>query len=173
MKFETDIEISPKLIIIVAIGKQNQIGFENRLPWYISEDLKKFKKTTMGHGLLMGRKTFDSIGRPLPGRVNIVLTRQKEKIHPGIEQASSVEDALKIAAALGIKTLFSIGGAAVYRETLANADAMYLSKVDYDGAADCFFPEVNWDDWQIISSEVYSETDQAPAWTWLQLERLN
>jgi dihydrofolate reductase len=131
-----------KISAIVAIGKNRQIGMDNKLLWHNKEDLQNFKKLTLGHHILMGRKTFLSIGKPLPGRENLVLTRDVHFQAPdGVLTVNSVERALIAAQASGESELFIIGGGEIYKETLPILDRIYLSTMNYDGPADTFFPE--------------------------------
>jgi dihydrofolate reductase len=131
-----------KISAIVAMGKNRQIGLNNKLLWHNKEDLQNFKKLTLGHHILMGRKTFLSIGKPLPGRENLVLTRDVHFEAPdGVLTVHSIERALIAAQASGETELFIIGGGEIYKETMSILDRIYLSTMDYDGAADTFFPE--------------------------------
>jgi dihydrofolate reductase len=129
------------LIIIAAIARNGAIGRANALLWHLSEDLQFFKRTTLGHPLLMGRKTFESIGRPLPGRRNIVLTRDAAWRADGIETAASLPAALALTAAA--QKRFVIGGAQLYAQALPLADELVLTEVGHDFEADTFFPP--WD----------------------------
>ncbi len=124
------------LVIIAAIARNRGIGIGGKLPWHISEDLKRFKKLTTGHTVLMGRKTFVSIGRPLPNRRNVVLSRT---LIPHVETYSSVTAALDALA--DEERVFVIGGGELYSHLLAKADRLYLTIVDRDVEADTFFPE--------------------------------
>ena len=127
-----------KVSLIVAVGKQGQIGKDNKLLWHIPDDLKNFKKITLNHPIIMGRKTYESIGKPLPNRTNIVLSSKK------IDQvltATSLEGALQFAKTLDTQEVFVIGGASVYKEAVDKKfiDRIYLSLVEYDQDADTFF----------------------------------
>jgi dihydrofolate reductase len=139
--------------IVVAIDEQRGIGVENRMPWHLPEDLKRFKRLTMGGCLVMGRKTYASIGRSLPGRTNIVISREFASPPEGVLVAASPEAALGIAEDLGEKKVFIIGGAQIYAQMLPLANRMYLTTVHTSSAADTFFPDFNPDDWR----ETYSE----------------
>jgi dihydrofolate reductase len=129
------------LVIIAAIARNGAIGRNNALLWRLSEDLQFFKRTTLGHPLLMGRKTFESIGRPLPGRRNIVLTRDPAWRADGIETAASLQAALELTAAAPKR--FLIGGAQLYAQALPLADELVLTEIGHDFEADAFFPP--WD----------------------------
>jgi len=131
--------------LIAAIGGEKRvIGNNGSLPWRIKEDLERFKQTTMNHVVIMGRKTFESIGKPLPKRVNIVVTRSIDFAHEGVVTAYSFEDALDkaYARAKNKKEIFVIGGAEIYKEALPYADKLYLTLIDGDFEGDTFFPEI-------------------------------
>ncbi|HXF99279.1 MAG TPA: dihydrofolate reductase [Bacteroidota bacterium] len=123
------------LAIIAAIGKNRVIGKAGKLPWHISDDLKRFKRLTMGNTVLMGRKTFESLGKPLPGRRNVVVT---SRTIPGIETYKSLDAAL--AALADQERVFVIGGAQIYAQVLERADELYLTFVDGEYEGDVFFP---------------------------------
>ena len=124
-----------KLAIIAAVGRNRAIGNAGKLPWHLSEDLKRFKRLTTGHAILMGRKTWESIGRPLPGRRNVVLSSSPV---PGVETYASAEGALRALASA--ERVFVIGGGTVYAQLLDRADELYLTLVDREVEADTFFP---------------------------------
>ena len=125
--------------MIVATSSNNQIGINNELPWHISEDLKYFRKVTNGKTVLMGRKTFESIGRPLPNRRNIVLTRDPHFAHEGIEVVHSIKEALELCHAE--ENMFIIGGGEIYAAFLPYADYLYITLVDKVIEGDTSFPE--------------------------------
>lgn len=129
--------------LIVAMDRQNGIGLENRIPWRLSTDLKRFRELTMGHHLILGRRTYDSIGRPLPGRRMVVLTRQPSPQLVECQIARSLPEALAIARDAGETEAFIGGGAEIYRLALPEADRLYLTRVETITAADTFFPA--WD----------------------------
>lgn len=144
------------LSIIVAVAENGAIGRNNELLWHISEDLKYFKSTTTGHPVIMGRKTYDSIGRPLPGRRNIVLTRGDVEIPPiknpqttSMEIVHSLEEVYEIAK--GNDEFFVMGGGMLYNATFPKADMLYLTKI-YAVAenSDTFFPQISEDEWEIV-----------------------
>lgn len=159
------------LSLIAAIGKNNEIGLNNTLLWNLPSDLKHFRDITSGHTVIMGRKTFESIGRPLPNRKNIVITRDESYTAPGIYVAHSLDEALRIAATeQGSKfeevdeevEAFVIGGGQLYLEALPRAQRLYLTHVDAELTADTYFPEVSCDEWEEISSESHdADTDHA------------
>lgn len=136
----------PVLTLVAAKASNGVIGINNSLPWHLPEDLKHFKAVTLGKPVLMGRKTYDSIGRPLPGRRNIVITRQADWQAEGVEVAHSLEQALAMAA--GVAEVCLIGGAELYRQALSVADCLRLTEIAEAFAGDAYFPEVSAADWQ-------------------------
>jgi dihydrofolate reductase len=146
--------------IIVAHGPKNEIGLDNKLLWHISEDLKNFKKITIGKSVLMGRKTFESIGRPLPDRKNIVLTRDPQLEIPGIDVITDPLMAFDLAMDYDDSDeseLVIIGGAEIYNIYLPYVQKIYLSEVDYNGPADAFFPNLNPTEWKEIGSQKFEK----------------
>ena len=137
--------------IIVAKTPRGVIGVGGDLPWHLSADLQRFKKLTMGCPIIMGRKTWQSIGRPLPGRTSIVITRQPDFEAPGALVAGSLPSALGVAG--DAEEAFIIGGAAVYREALPSADRLYITLVDSDVEGDVFFPEFDESAWELTERE--------------------
>lgn len=158
--------MSAKISIICAVAKDRAIGRNNRLLWNIPEDLKRFKKLTLGHPVIMGQKTFDSIGKPLPGRTNIVLNRDDKKI-PGAIIAHSIEEAIDIARGKDKKEIFIIGGGSVYAQTIDQADKLYLTLVKGDYDADTYFPD--YSNFDIIAKE--SRKSGKYKYHFLELER--
>lgn len=157
--------------IIVGIGKNREIGLGNRLLWRLSEDLKNFKKITMGHCVIMGRKTHESIGKPLPGRTNIVLTQNIEYSLEGVEVVNSLEQAINLAKEKGDEEAMIIGGEAIYKLALPMASKLYLSKVSFEGEADAFFPSYDPNNWNVLNSISYEATDKSPSWEFLEMAR--
>ena len=139
-----------KIALIAALGANRVIGVDGDLPWHISEDLKHFKRTTRGHTLVMGRKTFESIGKALPRRRNIVLTRQLGFEAPGCETAADLATALAMAEEAGEDVLFVGGGESVYREALPMATDLILTRVPRVVDGDTFFPEFSEDHWRLV-----------------------
>jgi dihydrofolate reductase len=131
--------------IIVAVAENDAIGFDNHLLWHISEDLKRFKSLTTGHHVIMGRKTYESVGKPLPGRVNIVISRQENYRVDGCLVANSFEEALELAKL--DSEVFIIGGGEIYKQALPITDKIYLTRVHAGFAGDTFFPELNLSEW--------------------------
>jgi len=152
------------------MARNRVIGRDNALPWRLSEDLKRFKATTLGKPILMGRKTFESIGRPLPGRTNIVLTRDLTWRAEGVDVVRSVEQALQLVQ--GAAELAVIGGAEIYRITLPVAHRIYLTRVEADITGDTWFPELDgtqWDEVQ-LGAHPADERNQYPV-SFLVLDR--
>jgi dihydrofolate reductase len=131
--------------VIVAMAKNRAIGNKGKIPWHLPADLARFKKLTLGHAVVVGRKTYESIGRPLPGRRNIVVTREQDYIAPGCEVAESLDSAFRLA---GDGEVFVIGGAEIYRQALPVAKRIYLTLVDGEFPADSYFPEIDGRDWR-------------------------
>lgn len=142
--------MSAHLTIVVAIDTNNGIGISNTLPWHLPEDLAHFKRTTSGHPIIMGRKTFDSIGRPLPNRRNIVITRNPDWQHAGVEVVTS----LAAAKALVSDTpAFIIGGGQIFTDTLADSDRLIVTRIDQAFDCDAFFPAIDPKQWQETARE--------------------
>ena len=140
-----------RLSIIVAVAENGVIGRDNDLPWYLPADLERFKQLTMGHHLLMGRKTFEAIGRALPGRTTVVITRRRPTLPEGVERAGSLEEALALAAASGEDEAFVAGGAQVYHLALPQADRLYLTRIHAAIEGDTRFPELIESEWEQVS----------------------
>ena len=156
--------------IIVAMARNRVIGKNNRLPWHLPADLKHFKETTMGHPIIMGRKTYESIGRPLPGRTNIVVTRNPEFRAEGCTVVHSLEEALR--AAEEAEEVFVIGGATLYREALPIANRIYLTLVEADIEGDTLFPEIDSDSWEEVHCETHPSDERNPyAYSFIELKR--
>lgn len=145
-----------KVSLIAAQSRNRVIGQNNQLPWHIPEDLRFFKQTTLGKPIIMGRKTFDSIGRPLPGRLNIVVTRDNAWQRDGVVAVESVEAALDAAKAEAstkqIDEVMVVGGAEIYRLALPYADCLYLTEIDIEIDGDAHFPALDSDQWQLVES---------------------
>ncbi len=140
--------------IIVAVAENGVIGRGGELPWHLSNDLRRFKELTMGHTVIMGRRTWESIGRPLPGRRMVVVSRQPSyRIDVAdIRVASSLDDALQVAEAASDDEAFIIGGAELYWTALPRTNRLYLTRVHANVPGDTFFPTVSWNDWRRIES---------------------
>lgn len=146
--------------IVVAIGDNGVIGADGGLPWPPTGDLRQFKELTTGHPIVMGRATFESIGRPLPGRTSVVLTRDATWGHDGVISAGSLPEALAAAAALDDE-VFVIGGAQVYAEALATdvVDRMVVTHVHQSPGGDAWFPDVDWSTWHEVAREPHDGYD--------------
>ena len=146
-----------RISLIVAMDRNRAIGKGNELPWRLPDDLKRFKALTLGKPILMGRKTADSLGRALPGRTNLVLTRSGRVPFDGMQAVASVEEARGIALAIGAEELCVIGGAEIYALNLQLADRLHLTHVDtVVEDADAFFPSFDADDWQAVARESHA-----------------
>jgi dihydrofolate reductase len=144
-----------KVSIIVAMAANRVIGRDGDLPWKLPADLKRFKRLTMGHHLIVGRKTWESIGRPLPGRHMVVVTRRDDYAPEGVQVAGSVEAAIEVARAAGDDEAFIGGGAAIYREALERADRLYVTRIHEAVAGDTLFPEVDESAWESVEHEIF------------------
>ncbi|MBD2857885.1 dihydrofolate reductase [Spongiibacter sp. KMU-158] len=161
---------------IVAMNHQRVIGIENRLPWHLPADLQHFKKTTLGKPIVMGRKTWESLGRPLPGRENIVITRQSDFVAEGAHVCASLGAALELASEFaeqaGLDEVMVIGGAQIYAESLPLCQRLYLTEVDYPLEGDAHYPELDLAQWMESSRECYNSGDDgAPKYCFVTLER--
>ena len=132
---------APEVIILVAMAQNRVIGHQGQIPWHIPADIKLFKEVTMGHAIIMGRKTYDSIGHPLPGRTNIVISRQPDLTIPGCLTAPSVTAGLELAAQNHDK-IFNIGGSQIFSAGLPQTDTIYLTQLQREVPGDTFFPEI-------------------------------
>ena len=158
------------LCLIVALGENRVIGRDNQLPWHLPADLKHFKATTLGKPIIMGRKTWDSLGRPLPGRLNLVVSRQTDLQLPGAELFSSLEAAVQRAEAWareqGVNELMLIGGAQLYAQALAEqrVQRLYLTRVAASPEGDAWFPEFAAEHWQRVQQQHFAAEAEAPAY---------
>jgi dihydrofolate reductase len=150
------------IVLMAAIGRNRELGFGNKLPWHLPDDLKRFKEITRGHSIIMGRKTYESIGKALPERKNIVITRNADYKAPGAVVVGSIEEAFKETGAAAGEDVFVIGGGEIYRLALPYADKMYLTFVDAEIPADTYFPEFNENEWRITGA-VPHEADEKHA----------
>jgi len=141
------------LTLIVARARNGVIGRDNTLPWRLPEDLQHFKRTTLGAPIIMGRKTWDSIGRPLPGRRNIVVSRNRDLKLEGAEVVSSLEDAQRLC--VNVEQVFLIGGAQLYAEALPSADRLIVTEIDADVEGDAHFPAVDRSTWLETARETH------------------
>jgi len=145
------------LSIIVAMSSNRVIGVNNTLPWHLSEDLKHFKSLTTGHTIIMGRKTYESIGRPLPNRRNIVISRNSNTSYEGVEVVHSLEDAFSIST--NDKEVFVIGGSNIYEQALSFVDQLYITEIKKSFIGDAFFPEINKQIWIEYSRDDHITND--------------
>ena len=147
---------------IVAVAQNGVIGHENQIPWYLPADLAYFKRTTIDHPVIMGRNTWHSLGRPLPKRTNIVLTRDPFFVTEGALIVHDLEEAFELAAATGADEAFIIGGGKIYEQSQAYWDRIYLTEVELTAEGDVFFPEINMEEWVEISAEKRLADDKNP-----------
>lgn len=167
-----------RLAMIVAQSANRVIGNGNRLPWHLPEDLKYFKRVTLGKPVIMGRKTFESIGRPLPGRCNIVITRDAGWSRPGVVAVPTPEAAIEHASAQalvdGVEEALVIGGAEIYRQLLDRVARLYLTQVHAEVTGDAFFPALNPTCWRELAREDYAAGEGNPYdYSFIVLERTN
>lgn len=156
--------------IIVAKGKNNVIGKDNQLLWRLSADLKRFKAITMGHTIIMGRKTFESIGKALPGRKTIIITRNKDFQIDGCLSVSSIAEAYEKCKA--DTEVFVIGGAEIYKQTILDISKLYITEVDIDIDGDAFFPIVTHSEWNELSRESFTiDEKNEHDYSFINLER--
>lgn len=137
---------------LVAMDQNRVIGKDNKLPWHLPADLKYFKELTMGHPIIMGRKTYESIGKPLPGRENIVITRKKDYIAEGCTIIHSIAEIKELKEKRNDE-LFVIGGAEIFEQTFSIADRLYITTIEETFEGDTYFPDFNEADWVIVSEE--------------------
>lgn len=138
------------IALIVAIDQNNAIGKDNQLLWHLPKDLSFFKNVTSGNAIIMGRKTFESIGKALPNRRNIVISTQKDLQYAGAEITSTLNAAIEL---VGNADGYIIGGGSIYQQSLTLVDRLYITKVAANFEADTFFPTINWDEWTLVSKE--------------------
>lgn len=152
-------DLMTQLAIIVAMDRNRGIGIDNQLPWHLPEDLAHFKRLTTGHPIVMGRKTYDSIGRPLPNRRSIVVTRNPHWRHDGVEAVGSLDAAVALA---GDTPAFIIGGAQIFAEALAVADRLIVTHIDQAFDCDTFFPPIDLGVWQESERQAYHAASGLP-----------
>jgi dihydrofolate reductase len=148
----------PRLSLVVAMARNRVIGADGAIPWRLPEELKRFKALTAGHHIIMGRKTWESIGRPLPGRASVVVTRQRGYRAPGALVTHSLDDA--ITACGGDTEIFVIGGAALYAQALPLVNRLYLTTVDAEVSGDTFMPEFDFGRWREVSSRSFAADER-------------
>ena len=145
-----------KISAIVAMDSQNGIGINNQLPWHLPNDLKFFKSVTIGKPIIMGRKTFESLGRPLPGRLNVVISSQQLALPEGVIVLPSIDAALAYVAAQQHEEVFIIGGGQIFEATMPILDTLYITEVHTTVAADIFFPIIDAADWNLDWQEAHT-----------------
>ena len=148
------------LHLIVAHARNKVIGRENQLPWHLPEDLKHFKRTTLGKPVIMGRKTWESLPKALPGRLNVVITRQADFVAEGATVVSTIEEALAVVK--DMPDAFIMGGAQIYRQTMDLVKVAHITVINSDIEGDAYFEGFNEDDWTLAEEETYPATDQHP-----------
>ena len=160
--------------IIVAMGNNQVIGIKNALPWKLPADMEHFRQLTQGKPIIMGQKTFESIGKALPGRTNIVLTLDKNFQAPDCLVAYSIGEAIQIAKNLGTKEVMIGGGVSIYKQFLPLAGRMYLTLIEGDFEGDAYFPEFDYNDWNEVGRvENAADKDNPYRYTFLTLQRKN
>ncbi len=165
-----------RVAMIAAVAENRAIGINNKLPWYLPGDLRYFKTVTMGKPVIMGRKTFDSLRKPLPGRTNIVITRDPDYQPEGVRVVHSLKDAVELAESVGlvngIDEMMIIGGEQIYRQALEFTDRLYLTEVHQSFAGDAWFPEIETEQWQQTWREDLVSEDEPPLrFSYLILDR--
>jgi dihydrofolate reductase len=156
--------VRPRISLIVAMAKNRVIGANNRIPWHVPGEQKLFKQITMGHHIVMGRKTYESIGKLLPGRTTVIVTRQTGYAVPGAIIAHSLQDAVNAAAR--DQEIFVIGGAEIFRDALPSADRIHLSVIDQEPEGDVVMPEIDSAQWREVSVEEH------PGFRYVVLDRV-
>ena len=160
--------MTPRLSVLAAMARNRVIGHNNAIPWRLPHDLKHFKELTMGHPLIMGRKTYESIGRLLPGRTSIIITRQPDYEVPGALVVRSIGEALSICSQtkseeaehlVPVNECFVIGGADIFQQMLPLCDRLYMTEIQKDFEGDAYFPEFDRNDWREISREEHADDD--------------
>ncbi|MCQ4258110.1 dihydrofolate reductase [Stutzerimonas stutzeri] len=166
-------QTSLPLAMIAALADNRVIGLDNKMPWHLPADLKHFKAMTLGKPIIMGRKTWDSLGRPLPGRLNLVVSRQRDLQLDGAETFTALDAALvraeQWARERGVEELMLIGGAQLYAQALPQAQRLYLTRIDAAPEGDAFFPAFDDADWQRVDCQAHPAEAEAPGYrfeTW-------
>lgn len=163
---------SPCLSGIAAMSENHVIGKNNQLPWHLPADLRHFKNITTGHPILMGRKTYQSIGKPLPNRINLILTHDKTFKADGCLVVSSIEEALQSAPCMGSEEVFVIGGAEVYKQLMPSIQRLYLTIIHHTFVGDAYFPQIKSQEWREIKREDHLPDNENPyAYSFINLTR--
>lgn len=142
----------PRIVLVAAMARGNVIGADGGMPWHLPEDLRRFKALTLGRPLVMGRRTFDSIGRPLPGRTSIVITRDRDWSHPGVQTVDGLDAALELAGTFSPEVMV-IGGGQIYAQAIPLADRLEITHIDRDVDGDTYFPEIDPATWVADAQE--------------------
>ena len=173
--FESIKSVKPiKLSMIAAMGKNRVIGKDNDMPWHLPADLQHFKKTTLGSPIIMGRKTYDSIGRPLPGRLNIILSRNSDLEIEGCRVVHSLDEAIALAEKEKSDEVFITGGAHLYHTFLEKADRLYITLIDENFEGDTYFPDYTQLNWLEVSREDHlADKKNIHNFSFITLDRLN
>jgi dihydrofolate reductase len=166
---QTPKEHKPDIVLIVAMARNRVIGKDGELPWRLSADLKRFRALTMGHPIIMGRKTYDSIGRALPGRRNIVISRNAQLVIEGVETATSLQTALEQVA--DADQAFVIGGEQIYRMALPLADRIELTLIYQDFEGDALFPQIDMGQWTESFTEAHEDAEAGLRYRFITLDR--
>ncbi|MFT7559859.1 MAG: dihydrofolate reductase [Flavobacteriales bacterium] len=166
-----------KMTLVVAMAENNVIGCENGLPWHLPADLKRFKAVTIGYPIIMGRLTFDSIGRPLPGRESIVVTRNVDWEFDGVSVAHSLDEAVELAkslsAAKGLGEYMVVGGANIYEQAISKADRLCVTEIHKAVIGDAYFPSVDLSQWRELSRVSHlAESTNKPAYSFVEYEKV-
>ncbi|WP_018478397.1 dihydrofolate reductase [Pontibacter roseus] len=160
------------IAIVVAVAENNVIGRNNQLIWHLPADLRHFKQKTMSHPMVMGRKTFESIGKPLPGRTTIIVTRQEGFEAEGCLVVHSVQEALQKGRELDKEQVSIVGGAEIYKQVLPEVDTIFLTEVHHTFEGDTFFPELDMAEWQEVNAEQHEPDEKNPyPYTFRELRR--
>ena len=147
---------------IVAVAKNGVIGKNNEMPWYLPKDMRYFKKKTINHHVIMGRKNFEAMGNPLPKRTNIILTRDPFYISSSCIVAHTIEESLSIAFENEEEEVFIIGGGEIYKQSMDYWDRLYITEIDEEVDGDVFFPPVNYEEWTLVSEEAHQKDENNP-----------
>ncbi|MCP4440512.1 MAG: dihydrofolate reductase [Aureispira sp.] len=150
-----------RIAAIVGVGHNNVIGKNNDMPWHLPADLKYFKRTTLGHHIIMGRKNYEAIGRPLPKRTNVIITHNTDYTAEGCTVVNSITSALELAKENGDSEAFIIGGGQIYWLSIPMLDRLYITEIDVEVPdGDVFFPEIDFSEWKLVSSEAHSKDEK-------------
>ncbi len=160
-----------QIVLVVAKSENNVIGVDGDLPWKISADLKHFKAVTMGHPIVMGRKTWDSIGRPLPGRRNIVITRRDDLVIQGVDVVKSIDAALDLCRKDNAAKAMIVGGGQIYTDIMDRANVIELTEIHSEIEGDTFFPTIDPSAWAETAREAFPADGDTPAYSFVTLTR--